>query len=151
MINNKAILRSAFFFFVAMATALFLGDQLIYKLLVVPKLGNWDHVPIVWWLAIFSPVILVFVIAGSKVRSVFELFIFSIIGGLSSTIFGYFVAATNQPGHKKSLALENPFEYWTIDLLESVGIVLVLLGTSRLLTGLYRKAFRRKASKSTDR
>lgn len=151
MPKNTAILRSAFLFTIAMAFALVLGYQIIYRTLIVPRLPNWNRVPLVWWILALLPVIAVCVIAGTKVKSFLEVCVLSLTGALCGNIYGYFVAVTNQPGLKKSLAIEAPVEYWTLDLLSNVLFVFVLLWTSRLLSGKIRSSSRKRATDSLDR
>lgn len=93
-----------------------LGDQLVYRQLVVPNLGTWSSVPPAMWLLVWAPVLAAGLAAGALLHTTRQVLVASVLGALASHGYRWFAAITHSPGHGKSFALEAPTFFWTLQL-----------------------------------
>lgn len=105
-----------------------LCDQILYKQLLVPRLPELQYVPTIWWFGVFSPILLCCLIIGATSKSYLEPLYIALPTAILYRIYGYIAAVTHQPGYHKSLAIEAPLKYWTIDLILAVLVFTILLG-----------------------
>ena len=127
----------------AICATVLISDQIIYKYLIVPQLNRLHHVPYTWWIGVFSPILLCGIIIGLKTKNKRELIIISILAAFLSVFYNHVAAATHQPGHLKSIAIESPIEFWTIGSLISIILYIVLLGSGFVIA----KFFKRKGDR----
>lgn len=99
---------------VSVVLSLLLGQQVVYQGLIVPRLPEYQSVPVWWWLGVVGPYYLVCFIVGSKLRTWSEFFIYSIAAMLVSQIYDFTAASLHQPGYLKSFAVESPLYFWTV-------------------------------------
>jgi hypothetical protein len=99
---------------VLLVLSLLLGQQIIYQGLIVPRLPQYQSVPMWWWLGVVGPYYLVCFLVGSKLRAWFEFFIYSIAATLVSQIYDFTAASLHQTGYLKSFAIESPLYFWTV-------------------------------------
>lgn len=99
---------------VLVVLSLLLGQQIIYQGLIVPRLPEHQSVPMWWWLGVVGPYYLVCFIVGSKLRTWYEFFVYSISAVLVSQVYDFMAAGLHQPGYLKSFAVESPLYFWTV-------------------------------------
>jgi hypothetical protein len=98
---------------IAIVIATYISDQLLYKLLIIPKLAEWKQIPFPWWLVKELPFVLTVIVVGSRIRSFKEFIALSIFTTLAFQVYGQIAAWLCFPGHLKSYAVEGPVYYWT--------------------------------------
>lgn len=130
--------RATFVVVAALVTvaAAMLGQYALYECLVVPHLATVRQVPVVWWLGVAAPLILAALAVGGMARSWREMLAAAALGAVGLQAFGWWLAQTSRPGYYKSFAVEAPFYYWTIGLLEAF-LLLVVLESAGLLARRY--------------
>jgi hypothetical protein len=111
----------------AISAAVMLSDLVIYGQFVVPSLQNLKHVPKLWWILVLSPVWLCCLLIGAKSNGITQLMIVSFFSAVGSLAYLHIAATAHQPGHLKSLAVEDPFIFWTIGLLVTAILYLFIL------------------------
>jgi hypothetical protein len=124
---------------VAIAVAVVVSDQFIYKSFVVPRLNEIKYVPITWWIAVYSPVLICCVLVGTLSNNLYSLAFCAVLASVLNRIYNGIAAITGQPGHLKSSAVEAPLDFW---VLEFFGVV--LLYSVLLLIGLFINKLRKK-------
>lgn len=95
--------------FVVAAAASDLG---VYQLLVVPRLAHWSAVPLLWWVCVFAPVLLVVGVLASRARNYADLWQSGSAVSLCGSLYLHWAARLEQAGHLKSLAVEVPLVFW---------------------------------------
>jgi len=95
-----------------LAASVFVGDHILYRLLVVPRLPGWTSVPAGWWLVVLTPGVFAPLLVGSLVRGVREGVAVVRTGAALSSLYLWWAAQAHQPGHLKSYALEGPALFW---------------------------------------
>ena len=106
-----------------------LSQQVLYDWLVVPRLADPRQVSVACWLGLAVPVILVALISGWLAKFWGETLVAAILGTLGLQTYGLWLAQTGRPGWFKSFAVEAPLEYWTLDTLQVLLLVVVLAST----------------------
>ena len=96
----------------ALAASVFVGDHILYRSLVVPRLPGWTSVPVGWWLLVLSPVAVAPLVVGLLVRNLREGVAVVAGGAVLASLYLWWAARTYQPGHLKSYALEAPTVFW---------------------------------------
>lgn len=109
------------------AVAVVVSDQFIYQSFVVPRLNEIRSVSLIWWTAVFSPVLFCCVLAGALSKNFYGLISCAVLAAVLNRIYNYFAAITNQPGHLKSSASEAPFDFWTIEFIGITFLYCLLL------------------------
>jgi ankyrin repeat protein len=109
------------------------SQPLLYERLVVPRLSGLSGVPLVWWLGLALPVLLVALSLGWMARSWSQSFAVAGLAAVGSQAYLHWAAASGRPGLHKSLAIEAPLDHWTVGvlamfLLLSLPIVLARIG-----------------------
>jgi len=112
-----------------MVAAAALSQQLLYEKLVVPRLSGLSAVPLVWWLGLALPVLVVALALGWVAKSWFESFTAAGLAAVGLQTYVHWAAASGRHGLQKSLAVEGPLCHWTVGvpamfLLLSLPIVL---------------------------
>lgn len=84
--------------------AVLVSHQLIYKLLVVPRLAGWHAIPFFWLLLLFAPMIAATVLVGMKISAISE-FLTVVVASAVVTELSFFVLSTlNEPGFHQQAA-----------------------------------------------
>ena len=117
-------------FFIASA-ALFIGDQILYRFWIIPRLDSWSSIPADAAVIVLLPIVLTVLVYGSLVRSAKHIFIFGIAIALSFQVHEYASALFGLPGHWKSFSLEDPKYFWTI------GFTIFLIGSLLALSAVW--------------
>ena len=89
-------------------------DQVLYETFVVPRLPEWNRVPMVWWLVVAGPVLVTALAVGFFGASLKQLAAVGAIAALLNTLFLAWAANAQRPGHLKSIALEAPVMFWLL-------------------------------------
>lgn len=79
---------------IAFVSAVAFSHQVLYRQLTVPQLPQISHVPLWWWIAIYSPIVIVCIVAGWKAVLLTELIMLSIAAAICNHFY-IFWAATN--------------------------------------------------------
>jgi len=86
----------------AVVLAVFLGvlgsHQVLYKLLLVPRLPAYHSVPILVWFSLASPVLIAAVLGGMGLRTLREATLTSLPGGVAILAYESWACITMQPG-----------------------------------------------------
>lgn len=106
------------------------SDAVVYRLFVVPRLGEQQFVPVSVWLVGASPIILAGLAGGAFLTRWLHIVSGAVLSAIAVQGYGHAAAVLHSPGWGKSLALEAPLEFWTTGLLLVVVAfgVLLLLG-----------------------
>lgn len=123
----------------AIGATVLISDQILYKHLIVPQLNRLHYVPYILWIGVFSPILLCGIIIGLITKNKRELIMVSILAAFLSVCYNHIAAATHQPGHLKSIAIESPIEFWTIGSLISMILYIVLLGSGFVIARFFKK------------
>ena len=94
--------------------------DIIYWLLIVPRLEAMPKAPTLCWLGIATPFLLCSLVVGALSRSIREITVIAVAGGLGALLWHYLAVITHQPGYQKSWAIEGPIDFWTIGLFARV-------------------------------
>ena len=108
------ILQLVFWSFLFSALALFLSDQVLYRLWLVPQLSSFQHIPSYDFLLVFLPVVLVIVFFGLMLSSWKQVCLIAFVVALSHQIHVYMCMALDSPGYLISYTLENPYNFWLL-------------------------------------
>jgi hypothetical protein len=105
------------------------SQQLLYEMLVIPRLSHVSAVPLLWWLIVAAPIVVVALAVGRKAGSWPESLAVAALGAVGLQAYLHWAAASGRPGLHKSLAVEASLYHWTAGvltmfLLLSVPIVL---------------------------
>ena len=95
----------------------------IYIYIIVPNLESTNRVPVYWWLGMYSPIAIVAVLAGYKIKEIKYLFILALVGAVVYVVNEYIKAVANFPGYLKSNLVEGNAASFVINF----GIFAVLL------------------------
>ena len=125
-----------------LGTAFVLSQELFYEPFIVPRLGEWKEVPVLWWIAAFAADLAVCVIAALVARSNREWLLFCLLGALFLTIIQWIQGFLNQPGHLKTI--EGGIIHFVMQFL----ILSVLLTGTVALVRLICLGFKSRASTS---
>jgi hypothetical protein len=98
---------------IVIMVATYVSDQLIYKLLIIPKLAEWKQVPFPWWVIKELPFISAIIVISCRIKSFKEFIALSIFTTLAFQVYGQIAAWSCFQGHLKSYAVEGPVYYWT--------------------------------------
>lgn len=90
----------------------FLGYQIVYKQIVVPKLEGFVSIPLYFWTAMIAPPGIVWTMTGVLVKSLRHAFLSAGVSALVIQIFIFVSALLGQPGMTQSLAIEAPYLFW---------------------------------------
>ena len=118
------------------ATGLVVGvvvsDQVFYRFLVVPRLGEWQSVPLHQWLIVSLPAVLAGLIGGAYLPRGQRL-VAAPLGAIGTLGYLTLAAVLQSPGHGKSLALEAPGQFWGSGLFVISMLFIVLLFLGRIV------------------
>lgn len=95
-----------------LAVGVYVGDHLLYRLLVVPRLDAWHSVPFYWWLLVLSPGVLAGVVVGVVSDSFRGVIRSAAFGGAMVALYLLWAAYTHQPGQRKVGVIESPIGFW---------------------------------------
>jgi hypothetical protein len=118
------------------------SDAVVYRLFVVPRLGEQQLVPVSVWLVGASPIIFAGLAGGALLTRWFHTVAGAALSAIAVQGYGHAAAVLHSPGWGKSLALEAPLEFWTIGLLLVVFAFGVLLLLGRVVRGLVTSVVR---------
>jgi hypothetical protein len=106
------------------------SDQVVYRLFIVPRLGEQQFVPADVWLVGVSPIILMGLLGGAFLTRWLHVVSGAVLSAIAVQGYGHAAAVLHSPGWGKSLALEAPLDFWTTGVLLVVVAfgVLLLLG-----------------------
>ena len=120
-------------------TAFVLGELIVYRLVIFPRLPPGAALPLWAWPAMYAPLAGVLLWAGARLRSRREAVVTAVLLGLFSQTCKWTFAALALEGYGQSLALRQPLRFWTVLLASETFGYLVLLGVGAGLA-----AFRRR-------
>ena len=125
--------RTSLLVVVGLVAGVIVSDQVMYRFLVVPRLTEWQSVPIHQWLIVLLPVVLTGVIGGGYLLRRGQRLVVALLAAIATQGYLTVAALLQSPGHGKSLAIESPTSLWTSGLsLVAVGYVL-LLGIGQII------------------
>ncbi len=117
---------------IAIVLATYISDQLLYKLLIIPRLAEWKQIPFPWWVIRYLPFVLTICVVSSRIRSFKEFVALSIFVTLASSVYNQIAAWLNFPGHHKSFAIEDPLHFWTVGAFWVLIFFGIVFGVCRL-------------------
>jgi hypothetical protein len=117
---------------IAIVIATYISDQLLYKLLIIPKLAEWKQIPFPWWTIQYLPFVLTVCVVSSRIKSFKEFITLSIFVTLASNVYGQIAAWLYFRGHLKSFAIEDPFYFWTVGMLHVLIFFGIVFGLCKL-------------------
>lgn len=118
------ILRLIFWSFLFSALALFISDQVLYRLWLVPQLPSFQHIPSYDFILVLLPVAMVIIAFGLMPSSWKQVCLIALIFTLSHQIHDSLSKTFESRGYLLSYALENPYNFW---LLRSLLVLCVYL------------------------
>jgi len=113
---------------VVVTATLYLCHQILYKLILVPKLPELKQVPLLWWAGVGGLIPLAILVMGNRIRSWAEFLAISVLTAFAKQFYEFLATHLNQPGFLKSFAVEDPFFFWTRINLESFVFFAILYG-----------------------
>jgi hypothetical protein len=78
-----------------------LVGHLFYLSLIVPRLPDLQVVPLVWWLLMYSPTLLVCVVLSMRAEWIGRVILVAIMAGVTQAGTDYIFFLLKQPGHIK--------------------------------------------------
>ena len=109
----------------AMGTAAFVADFVLYQVFILPRLPGIHSIPVEWWVIILIPLAISPLLLGYACGS-FELVLASASGStIGLMAYEFVVAHLNQPGHLKSFAVEDPVYFFTTGTAIRFTVVLI--------------------------
>ena len=87
-------------FLLLFIVALISAQFLIYEPFIVPRLPTWKTVPIQWWLAMYSPLLLVCIVFAISCQSVIEWLLFCLLGVITEILLSLVACNQNWPGYR---------------------------------------------------
>ena len=124
--------RTSLLVALGLVVAVVVSDQVVYRFLVVPRLAEWQSVPIHQWLIVSLPVLLASLIGGGYLLRG-QRPVVAFIAAVGTLGYLTVAAALNSPGHGKSRALEAPAEFWAYGVFVVAILFIVLLGLGRII------------------
>jgi hypothetical protein len=106
----------------ASAIALVLSDQVIYRLWLVPKLADMQHIPFYYHYFVLLPMAVVILIFGLSIYSWKILYIPGIVFALNHQCYYLFSTVSHRSGDLLRYATENPVDYWIV---RSIAIIII--------------------------
>jgi hypothetical protein len=98
-----------------------LSQKLFYEPFIVPRLAEWQEVPVLWWIGAFAAEFAICVAAALWTRSTREWLSFCLFGALAITTTQWIFGFLNLPGHHK--VIEGGIDHFLLQLF----IITVLL------------------------
>src|SRR5258705_7087233 len=99
---------------------------------VFPRLQSWKSEPAAWVAAEWAPLVLGLLVLG-WLSSIRMIVIHALVIAVVSHLFGMMGAMKHWPGMGKSDAVENPFAYWTAELLLLLILLTIPMLSSRAI------------------
>ena len=114
-------------------------DQVLYETFVVPRLSEWQAVPMAWWLFVTSPILVTALAVGFYSANLKQLIAASAVAAILTASFHAWAANTGRPGHFKSFAIEAPIVFWLLTPLLSLIFFSVLMSAGHYFSWLIRR------------
>ena len=105
----------------------FISHQLIYKLLILPQLWKWGHIPLVWWLLLLLLPLSSWIFIGARIRSLPD-FGLTVLGSIVATILvTYILLVLGEPGLGHDIELTSDITFGVL------GLQLLFVSTSYVM------------------
>jgi hypothetical protein len=124
----------------ASAIALVLSDQIIYRLWLVPKLANLNHIPFYYHYFVLLPVAAAIIIFGLAISSWKIIYIPAVVFGLNHQCYYFFSTVSHRSGDLIRYATEDPTDYWVVR-----SLVIIIIYFIALIAVWYCKRISKKA------
>jgi hypothetical protein len=137
--NSRRLVLALLLLLIAMV----LGRQLIYELLIVPRLPETGSAPGWWWAGLYGPPLLVCILVGTKLKAWLDLLLFSGAAALLGQVYQFVFARGGHSGLLKSYAVEDPVLFWTVGTVMTSVVFLLSFGVGMAIRKLVKNADKR--------
>jgi len=141
------ILRLTLISFICSATALFLSDQVLYRLWLAPRLASFEYIPSYEFYIAFFPIVLVVLVFGLMLSSLKQVCLAAFIFAFSYQIHDFMRTASESPGYILNFTLEHPYNVWIIRAFLVFCIYAAVFGIVWYIKVIIQKTFIRYDSK----
>lgn len=132
--SERANLSGLLLGILLIALSIAFGDQVVYKLLIVPHLNDKIQISIWMWIAAFCPIFVSCIVVGANLGNYH-------ISDVACTVVGsaivngiYLFMVSNHVGHYKSHAVESPVLFWSLGLIALIFFYGLSIGSGYLFS-----------------
>lgn len=109
----------------AMGAAALVADLVLYQVFILPRLPGLDSISVEWWVILLFPLAISLLLLGYASGSFGSALASASGGTIGLMAYEFVFAHLNQPGHLKSLAIEDPVYFFTTGTAIRFTIVLI--------------------------
>lgn len=88
---------------------LVVSHQVVYKQFIVPRLTDWNNIPMVWQLLVFFPIIIAISLVSIRISKLGQFLIVALTSASITELFIYFMFTLNEYGFRNQPIEENSF------------------------------------------